>query len=117
MALQIVEKEIDGVSVLDFRGRITLGEESNQVGMKIKEMLGKGKSQIVLNLGEVSHIDSSGLGALVWGFASAQNQGVTLKLANLTKIFHDLLYITKVVTIFDTYGSVDDAMKSFAKKA
>lgn len=117
MALHIVEKEIDGVSVVDFRGRIALGDESNQIGMKIKEMLGKGKSQIVLNLGEVSHIDSAGLGALVWGHTSAQNQGATLKLANLTKTFHQLLNITKLVTIFDTYGSVDEAVKSFAKKA
>lgn len=117
MALQIVEKQIDGVSVLDFVGRITLGDESNQVGIKIKEMLGKGKSQIVLNLGGVSYIDSAGLGALVWGHTSAQKQGATLKLANLTKTFRELLNITKLVTIFDTYGSVDDAVKSFAKKA
>ena len=117
MALQIVEKQIDGVSVLDAVGRITLGEESNQVRIKIKEMLGKGKSQIVLNLAEVSYIDSAGLGILVSGYTSAQNQGATLKLANLTTRFRELLNITKLVTIFDTYGSVDDAVKSFAKKA
>ena len=117
MALQIVEKQIDGVCVLDLVGRITLGDESNHVGMKIKEILGKGKTQIVLNLGGVGRIDSAGLGALVGGFTSARNQGATLKLANLTQKFHDLLNITKLVTIFDTYGSVDDAVKSFAKKA
>ena len=117
MALQIVEKQIDGVSVLDAVGRITLGEESNQVRIKIKEMLGKGKSQIVLDLAEVSYIDSVGLGTLVAGYTSAQNQGATLKLANLTKKFRELLNITKLVTIFDTYDSVDDAVKSFAKKA
>jgi anti-sigma B factor antagonist len=117
MALQILEKQIDGVSVLDAVGRITLGEESNQVRIKIKEMLGKGKSQIVLDLAEVSYIDSVGLGTLVAGYTSAQNQGATLKLANLTKRFRELLNITKLVTIFDTYDSVDDAVKSFAKKA
>ena len=117
MALLIVEKQIDGVSVLDAVGRITLGEESNQVRIKIKEMLGKGKSQIVLNLAEVSYIDSAGLGMLMAGYTSAQNQGATLKLANLTKKFRELLNITKLVTIFDTYESVDDAVKSFAKKA
>ena len=117
MALQIIEKQIDGVSVLDAVGRITLGEESNQVRIKIKEMLGKGKSQIVLDLAEVSYIDSVGLGTLVAGYTSAQNQGATLKLANLTKRFRELLNITKLVTIFDTYDSVDDAVKSFAKKA
>ena len=117
MALQIVEKQIDGVSVLDAVGRITLGEESNQVRIKIKEMLGKGKSQIVLDLAGVSYIDSAGLGTLVSGYTSAQNQGATLKLANLTKRFRELLNITKLVTIFDTYDSVDAAVKSFAKKA
>ena len=117
MALQIVEKQIDGVTVLDVVGHITLGDESNQVRIKIKEMLGKGKSQIVLDLAEVSYIDSAGLGTLVSGYTSAQNQGATLKLANLTKRFNELLNITKLVTIFDTYGSVDDAVKSFAKKA
>ena len=117
MALQIVEKQIDGVSVLDAVGRITLGEESNQLRVKIKEMLGKGKSQIVLDLAEVSYIDSAGLGMLMAGYTSAQNQGATLKLANLTKKFRELLNITKLVTIFDTYESVDDAVKSFAKKA
>ena len=117
MALQIVEKQIGGVTVLDFVGRITLGDESNQVRTKIKEMLGKGKSQIVLDLAEVSYIDSAGLGMLVAGYTSAQNQGATLKLANLTKRFRELLNITKLVTIFDTYDSVDDAVKSFAKKA
>ena len=117
MALQIIEKQIDGVSVLDAVGRITLGEESNQVRIKIKEMLGKGKSRIVLDLAEVSHIDSAGLGTLVSGYTSAQNQGATLKLANLTTRFNELLNITKLVTIFDTYESVDDAVKSITRKA
>jgi anti-sigma B factor antagonist len=117
VALRIEEKQIDGISVLDFVGRITLGDESNQVGTKIREILGKGKSQIVLNLEGVSHIDSAGLGALVWGYTSAKNQGATLKLANLTKRFDELLHITKLVTVFDTYGSVDDAVRSFAKTA
>ena len=117
MALQIAEKQIEGVTVLDFVGRITLGDESNQVRTKIKEMLGKGKTQIVLDLAGVSYIDSAGLGMLMAGYTSSQNQGATLKLANLTKRFHELLNITKLVTIFDTYESVDDAVKSFAKKA
>ena len=117
MALQIVEKQIEGVTVLDFVGRITLGDESNQLRTKNKEVLGKGKSQIVLDLAGVSSIDGVGLGMLVAGYTSAQNQGATLKLANLTKKFQELLSITKLVTIFDTYDSVDDAVKSFAKKA
>ena len=115
--MQIKEKQINGVSVLDLAGRITLGDESNQVYLKIKEMLGKGASQIVLNLAGVRHIDSAGLGTLVSGYTSAQNLGATLKLANLTKRFYELLNITKLVTIFETYDNVDDAVKSFAKKA
>ena len=117
MALQISEKQIEGVTILDFVGRITLGDESNQVRIKIKEVLSKGKSQIVLDLAGVSYIDSAGLGMLMAGYTSAQNQGATLKLANLTKRFNELLNITKLVTIFDTYDSVDAAVKSFAKKA
>ena len=117
MALQILEKQIEGVTVLDFTGRITLGDESNQLRIKIKEILGKGKSQIVLDLAGVSYIDSAGLGMLMAGYTSAQNQGATLKLANLTKKFNELLNITKLVTIFDTYNSVDAAVNSFAKRA
>jgi anti-sigma B factor antagonist len=117
MALQISEKQIDGVTVLGFEGRITLGDESNQLRTKVKEVLGKGKSQIVLDLAGVSYIDSAGLGMLMAGYASAQNQGATLKLANLTKKFNELLNITKLVTIFDTYDSVEAAVKSFAKRA
>ena len=117
MALQITEKQIDSVTVLDFVGRITLGDESNQLRTKIKETLGKGKSQIVLDLAGVSYIDSAGLGMLMAGYTSAQNQGATLKLANLTKRFNELLNITKLVTIFDTYDSVEAAVKSFAKRA
>ena len=117
MALQMVEKQINGVTVLDLVGRIILGDESNQVRVKIKEILGKGKTQIVLNLAEVAYIDSAGLGTLVSGYTSAQNQGSTLKLANLTKRFREQLNITKLVTIFETYDSVEDAVKSFAPKA
>ena len=114
MALQIVEKQIDGVTVLDVVGHITLGDESNQVRIKIKEMLGKGKSQIVLDLAEVSYIDSAGLGTLVSGYTSAQNQGANMKLANLTKRFDEQLHITKLVTVFDCYKNLEDALKSFA---
>ena len=117
MALQISEKQIDGVTVLDFVGSITLGDESNQLRAKIWEVLGKGKSKIVLDLAGVSYIDSAGVGMLMAGYASARNQGATLKLANLAKKFREILNITKLVTIFDTYDSADAAARSFAKKA
>jgi len=113
MALYIVEKEISGVTVLELAGRVTLGEESSQLRTKLKDILGQGKTRLVLDLGEVTYIDSAGLGTLVAGFTSARNQGANLKLANLTKRFREQLNITKLVTVFDVYNSVSDAVKSF----
>lgn len=114
MALQIVEKESGGVTILALSGRITLGEESNQLRSHIKEMLAGGAKRLVLDLGEVSYIDSAGLGTLVAGYTSSQSQGAMMKLANLTKRFREQLNITKLVTVFDVYDSVEAAVKSFA---
>jgi anti-sigma B factor antagonist len=114
MALHVVEKESNGVTVLALSGRVTLGEESGQLRNKVKEVLGKGKTRLVLDLGDVSYIDSAGLGTLVSGYTSAQNQGATMKLANLTKKFREQLNITKLVTIFEVFDSVEAAVKSFA---
>ncbi|MDR3677537.1 MAG: STAS domain-containing protein [Acidobacteriota bacterium] len=113
MALNIIEKEISGVTVLQVIGRVTLGEESNQLRTRLKDSLAQGKTRLVLDLAEVTYIDSAGLGTLVAGFTSAQNQGANLKLANLTKRFNEQLHITKLVTVFDVYNSVEDAVKSF----
>jgi anti-sigma B factor antagonist len=113
MALTIVEKEVSGVLVLQMSGRITLGDESNQLRTKLKDILSEGKTRMVLDLAEITYIDSAGLGTLVSGFTSAQNQGASLKLANLTKRFHEQLSITKLVTVFDVYPTVEDAVKSF----
>ncbi len=113
MALNTVEKEVDGVTVVELAGRITLGEESNQLRTLLKDILSRGKTRLVLDLAEVTYIDSAGLGTLVAGFTSAQNQGANLKLANLTKRFKEQLHITKLVTVFDVYNSVADAVKSF----
>jgi anti-sigma B factor antagonist len=110
----MVEKQVSGVTVLQLSGRITLGEESSQLRTKIKDVLGQGKTRLVLDLAEVTYIDSAGLGTLVAGFTSAQNQGANMKLANLTKRFDELLHITKLVTVFDVYKTVEDALKSFA---
>jgi anti-sigma B factor antagonist len=114
MALNIVEKEVDGVTVLSLAGRVTLGEGSSLLRTKIKEALSQGKTRLVLDLAEVGYIDSAGLGTLVAGFTSAQSQGASLKLANLTKRFNEQLHITKLVTVFDVYDTVEDAVKSFA---
>jgi anti-sigma B factor antagonist len=113
MALQIVEKESSGVTILALSGRVTLGEESNQLRSHIKEMLSEGAKRLVLDLGNVSYIDSAGLGTLVAGYTSSQSQGAVMKLANLTKRFREQLNITKLVTVFDVYDSVEAAIQSF----
>ena len=113
MALRIEAKESDGVTVLTLAGRVTLGDESNQLRTRIKEVLAQGKKRLVLDIGDVSYIDSAGLGTLVAAYTSARNGGGEIKLANVTKKFHELLNITKLVTIFDVHGSVADAVKSF----
>lgn len=113
MALQIVEKDSNGVTVIQLSGRIVLGDESSQLRNRLKETLEKGKTQVVIDLGNVSYIDSGGLGTLVAGYTSAQNQGVSIKLANLTKKVHEQLHITKLVTIFEVFDSTDAAIKSF----
>jgi anti-sigma B factor antagonist len=113
MALDMMEKESSGVTILVLSGRVVLGDESNQLRTKLKELLGLGKTRLVLDLADVKYIDSAGLGALVAAFTSAQNQGASMKLANLTKKFDEQLHITKLVTVFDVYDSVEAAVKSF----
>lgn len=113
MALHIDAKESNGATVVSLAGRVTLGDESNQLRSKIKELLAEGKNHMVLDLANVSYIDSAGLGTLVAGYTSARGSGGEIKLANVTKKFHELLNITKLVTIFDVYDSVADAVKSF----
>ena len=112
MALQIVEKTANGATVLALSGRVTLGEESSQLRNKIREMLGKGITCLVLDLGDVSYIDSTGLGTLVSSFATAAGKGGTIKLASLTNRFQDILSITKLVTVFEVYDNAEDAAKS-----
>ncbi len=116
MALQIAEKDWGGVTVLALSGRVVLGEESGQLRNKIKALLGQGKKHVVLDLGDVSYIDSAGLGTLVSGYTTASSQGGTIKLANLTKKFAEQLNITKLVTVFDVYSSVEEAVMSFKVK-
>lgn len=117
MALRINEKESEGISILELSGRVVLGDESNQLRTKIKEVLGKGKTRVILDLANVSYIDSAGLGTLVAGYTSAQNQGASMKLANLTKKFREQLNITKLVTIFEVHETVADAIQSFRAAA
>jgi anti-sigma B factor antagonist len=115
MSLTIKESEVGGVTVLELSGRVTLGEGSGDLRAKLKDLLKEGKTRLVLDLAHVTYIDSAGLGTLVAGYTSAQSQGASLKLANLTTRFSETLNITKLVTVFDVYDTVADAVKSFAK--
>lgn len=114
MTLQIAEKESGGIIILKLSGRVTLGPESAQLRTKLKDLLSQGKKRLVLDLGDVSYIDSAGLGTLVAGYTSAQSDGGEVKLANLTNKFHEQLNITKLVTIFEVYNTSQEAVKSFA---
>jgi anti-sigma B factor antagonist len=111
----MTERDVNDVTAVDIEGRIVLGEESNAFREKIKGLLAAGKKKIVLNLATVSYIDSAGLGTLVATFHSARSQGATLKLANLGTKFKEVLQVTKLMTVFDTYDSEDLAVKSFSK--
>jgi len=99
--------------VVDVSGRITLGEGSSNLRQSIRELLAAGHRKILLNLAEVSYIDSSGIGELVSGYTSVTNQGGQLKLVNLTKRVKDLLQITKLYTVFDIYDDEVHAIQSF----
>ena len=113
MALAIASREVDGVTVLDLSGRIPLGEGSVQLRDAIRDSIGKGQKKILLDLGDVNYIDSSGLGELVSAYTSAKNQGATVKLLKLTKKVHDLLQLTKLYTVFDIYDDEASAIASF----
>jgi anti-sigma B factor antagonist len=105
---------VGDVSVVDVAGRITLGEGSSALRDLLREMVGKGQKKILLNLGEVSYIDSSGIGELVSGFTTVTNSGGELKLLNLNKRVKDLLQITKLYTVFDVHEDEAGAIRSFA---
>ena len=115
MALRMTDREVNGVTVIDLEGRIVLGEESNSFRERVKSLLAAGKKKIVLNLANVSYIDSAGLGTLVATFHSARSQGATLKLANLGQKFKEVLQVTKLMTVFDTYDNETAAIQSFGK--
>jgi anti-sigma B factor antagonist len=106
-------RQIDGVAVVDVSGRITLGEGSSSVRDSLRELIGKGEKKILLNLSEVSYIDSSGIGELVSAYTTISNQGGTLKLVGLTKRVKDLLQITKLYTVFDVHEDEAHAIRSF----
>jgi anti-sigma B factor antagonist len=106
-------RKVDGVTIVDLSGRITLGEGSVVLRDTVKELSTQGNKKILLNLGDVTYIDSSGIGELVSAFTSVRNAGGELKLLNLTKKVHDLLQITKLYTVFDISDDEASAIASF----
>jgi anti-sigma B factor antagonist len=104
---------VGDVSVVDVAGRITLGEGSSAMRDTLRDMVSKNQKKILLNLGEVSYIDSSGIGELVSGFTTVTNSGGQLKLLNLNKRVKDLLQITKLYTVFDVHEDEAGAIRSF----
>lgn len=115
MSLKASTRQVDGISVMDLSGRITLGEGSVILRDKIRELLGQGEKKILLNLGDVTYIDSSGIGELVSAFTAVRKEGGELKLLNLTKKVHDLLQITKLYTVFDVKDDEAAAIAGFSK--
>ncbi len=115
MSMKVSTRQVDGVTILDLSGRITLGEGSVTLRDAIRDLINKGEKHILLNLGDVSYIDSSGIGELVSAFTSVKNNGGELKLLNLTKKVHDLLQITKLYTVFDVKDDEASAVGSFSK--
>jgi len=113
--MKATNRQVDGVAIVDMSGRITLGEGSVVLRDTIRDLIGKGSKKILLNLGDVTYIDSSGIGELVSAFTAVRREGGELKLLNLTKKVHDLLQITKLYTVFDIKDDETTAIKSFGK--
>ena len=115
MALKTTNREVDGVAIVALDGRIILGEESNTLREKVKGLIAEGKNKIVLNMDNVTFIDSAGLGTLVAAHHSAKSQGASLRLCHLGSKFQEVLQITKLLTVFDVYKTEAEAVASFPK--
>jgi anti-sigma B factor antagonist len=112
--MDIKERVVGGVSILDLSGKIVLGEGDMQAKERIKDLLADGQRKILLNLADVNYIDSAGLGALISSYTTAKREGGSLKLVNLTKRIQDLLAITKLITVFETFDNEAEALASFS---
>ena len=113
MTMKINSREIEGAAILDFNGRLVLGEDTVLLRERIRALIAKGQKKILLNLQDVPYIDSSGLGELVSAFMAARKEGGDLKLLNLTPKVHGLLQITKLFTVFEVYDDEEAALRSF----
>ena len=115
--MQIEERAVGDVVVLDLKGRVTLGEGDQLLKDKVNSLVNQGRRRIVLNLAGVPYVDSAGLGEIVGSYTTVSRQGGSLKLLNLTKKITDLLAITKLLTVFETFESEDEAVRSFSASA
>jgi anti-sigma B factor antagonist len=115
--MQIEERAVGDVVVLDLKGRITLGDGDELLKDKVNSLLNQDHKKVVLNLADVPYVDSAGLGEIVRTYTTVSRQGGSLKLLNLTKRITDLLSITKLLTVFETFESETDAVRSFSASA
>ena len=115
--MQIDERRVGDVVLLDLKGKVTLGEGDEVLKDKINSLMNQGHKKLVLNLADVPYIDSAGLGEIVRTFTTVSRQGGSLKLLNLTKRISDLLAITKLLTVFETFDTEHDAVQSFSASA
>lgn len=113
MSLNIESREVSHVTILDIRGRIVLGEEIHQLRDAVRGLVAAGKKKIILNLADVDYLDSSGVGELVSSFTTVRGAGGELKLLNLSQKVKDVLYVTKLYTVFDIKDDEFTAVKSF----
>jgi anti-sigma B factor antagonist len=113
--MQIEERSVGDVTILDLKGKMTLGEGDELLKDKINSLIHQGQRKLLLNLEGVPYIDSAGLGEIVRTYTTVSRQGGSLKLVNLTKRITDLLSITKLLTVFETFDSEPDAVASFQK--
>jgi len=114
VSVKLTSRQVGDVTVVDAAGRITLGEGASAFREKIRELVNNNSKKILLNLGDVSYIDSSGIGELVSGFTTVTNSGGQLKLVGLSKRVKDLLQITKLYTVFEAFDDEAQAVRSFA---
>ena len=113
----IEERVVGDVTILDLKGKMTLGEGDELLKDKINSLIHQGQKKLLLNLESVPYIDSAGLGEIVRTYTTVSRQGGNLKLVNLTKRITDLLSITKLLTVFETFDSEDEAVRSFSASA
>ncbi|HEY6270785.1 MAG TPA: STAS domain-containing protein [Terriglobales bacterium] len=116
MSLKATERQVTDVTILDISGRITLGDETALLRNTIRDLLARGRKNLLLNLSQVPYIDSSGIAELVSGFVAARREGGDMKLLNLTKKVRDTVEIVKLGAIFELFDDEDAALKTFTRE-